>query len=149
MEIIAGDTEEHALLLACYFLWLEEQNRKNGGSPAEIYLVLSSGESKGSTVSYYISNSSEILLCNQMNLLCFKEFVMRKTLEKGEISFFNACTGIAYSQKDDRCPCRNISCLVSSTVSLQLFPIARYLYLTLDLHNRKSTQIFNVTAHRI
>ena len=86
LDILAGDWEEHALLLANYFMYLSDENPDKMG--ADIYLVLGTGIPEGETV-----------------------YVMRKCHLTQEIVMWNASTGTAYALSDDKCPLLDIGCI--------------------------------------
>ncbi|OWZ22422.1 hypothetical protein PHMEG_0002885 [Phytophthora megakarya] len=82
----AGDHEEHAVLLANYFMWYDRRHRQKGGQPSpRSYLVLGHAVPEGNIV-----------------------YVFRRGV------LWNASTGIGYATSDYQCPLRDVSLVVSS-----------------------------------
>ena len=88
LDILAGDWEEHATLLANYFMFLSDQDPENMG--ADVYLVLGSGIPEGETV-----------------------YVMRRDHKDQDVTMWNASTGVAYTLEDEKCPLLDIGCIVN------------------------------------
>lgn len=107
LDILAGDWEEHAILLHNYILWLVEHDEvKAGRSPAggkrsdqpkrgstEVYIVVGRGRPEGDTV-----------------------YVMVQDVDSfGDVSaciFWNASTGDGYDHADSRCPLHEVGCVI-------------------------------------
>jgi len=88
LDILAGDWEEHAILLMNYFQHLSDTNPAD--CEAELFLVIGTGIPEGDTV-----------------------YVMRRDKKTGDVSLWNASSGIAYAKEDERCPMTMIGCLVT------------------------------------
>jgi coiled-coil and C2 domain-containing protein 2A len=89
LDILAGDWEEHATLLANYFLFLSERHPDTMG--ASVYLVLGTGIPEGDTI-----------------------YVMRQDDTTKEIVYWNASTGMGYGSADERCPLKDVGMLANS-----------------------------------
>ncbi len=90
LDVLAGDWEEHAIMLANFFSFLD---REAGGSRAadmENFIVLGSGMPEGRTV-----------------------WVLRRHRVTGDGTLWNASTGMGYNVLDELCPLRDVGCLVS------------------------------------
>jgi hypothetical protein len=83
----AGDHEEHAVLLANYFMWYDRRNLRKSEEPkpSRSYLVLGHAVPEGNIV-----------------------YVLRRGV------LWNASTGVGYAVSDPRCPLRDVSLVVSS-----------------------------------
>ncbi|KAL7993993.1 putative CC2D2A, C2 domain-containing protein [Plasmopara halstedii] len=92
----AGDNEEHAVLLANYFMWYDHRYHNGGSSHSKIYLVFGNAIPDGNIV--YVLREQEI---------------------------WNARTGVGYAISDPHCPLRDVSLVASSTnVFANIQPLA-------------------------
>jgi coiled-coil and C2 domain-containing protein 2A len=116
IDILAGKTKEHAVLLANFFLHL---TKRDGDNSAEVYLVLGFAVPEGNTVSafFVVFFSFMVLHSHPMiNLPHKKVWVMRKCRRSKEIVFWESTSGCAYACEDDTSPLQRIYCLVSKEV---------------------------------
>ncbi|GMI38844.1 hypothetical protein TrCOL_g10233 [Triparma columacea] len=113
LDILAGDWEEHATLLANYFMYLSDKDPEN--MEAEVYLVLGNGIPEGETV-----------------------YVMRRDVKTQDVAFWNASTGVAYAIDDDKCPLLDIGCIVSKeNVWANVQKFGRPSEVSLDFNDKK------------
>eukprot|EP00804_Cyclotella_cryptica_P009333 CCRYP_008997-RA/>CCRYP_008997-RA protein AED:0.07 eAED:-0.02 QI:0/0.66/0.25/1/1/1/4/0/1354 len=137
INILAGNTKEHAVLLANFFLHL---NRRDVDKSAQVYLVIGFAVPEGNTV-----------------------WVMRKCMRSNEIVFWEATSGCAYACKDDSSPLQRIYCLVSkevSTFAIRLFLFCDYIgtpttvifyknvYANLEREKKPNALDFNLSISR-
>ncbi|EQC33429.1 hypothetical protein SDRG_08944 [Saprolegnia diclina VS20] len=87
LDTQVGDWEEHAVLLANYFNWADDGQRR--GSTVKSYLVVGTALPEGSGV-----------------------YVVRCTAQ--HCTFWNACSGVAYDVRDLKCPLRSVLLVASS-----------------------------------
>lgn len=86
----AGDWEEHAILLANYFQWIEEHHPSKDGAWST-YLCTGNAIVEGESV-----------------------YVVRMHQRSGSVVLWNAADGIAYNAKDERCPLVRVGMLANS-----------------------------------
>ncbi|KAG1693402.1 hypothetical protein DVH05_023487 [Phytophthora capsici] len=85
LNIGAGDHEEHAVLLANYFMWYDRRYRDGAKKSPKIYLVIGHAVPEGNIV-----------------------YVLRQGI------LWNASTGVGHVVSDPHCPLRDVSLVVSS-----------------------------------
>jgi len=118
LDILAGDWEEHATLLANYFMFLSEKFPNEMG--AEVYLVVGSGIPEGETI-----------------------YVMRKDNSSGEVVFWNASTGAGYCQNDERCPLKDIGMVADvKNIWANVQKVGSPSEVSLDINDAKSWRPF-------
>ncbi|KDO24535.1 hypothetical protein SPRG_10351 [Saprolegnia parasitica CBS 223.65] len=86
LDTQVGDWEEHAVLLANYFNWADDGQRRGH---VKSYLVVGTALPEGSGV-----------------------YVVRCTPQ--HCTFWNACSGVAYDVRDPKCPLRSVLLVASS-----------------------------------
>lgn len=132
LDILAGDFEEHAVLLHNLLLHLslqDQQQHENeaggGGGRVDVFLVLAQGIPEGDTT-----------------------YVMwRRGGARGDIVFWNPCTGLGFSSHDERCPLQDIGMLVGvNNVYANLQAAGPPSKLSFDLDNPKHWQPFYTRA---
>lgn len=122
LDILAGDSEEHAVLLYNYLQYLSEAERDKDAEErgrAEVFVVLGHGIPEGKTT-----------------------YVMSKRRgERGtsDVVLWNPCTGLGYSMHDERCPLQDVGMLVSNrNLYVNLQTAGHVSKLSFDLDNPKN-----------
>ncbi len=112
-----GDWEEHAILLANYFLYQEVHTPNTGGSHLDTYVVLGSAVPEGHAV-----------------------YVLRREISLGRLRavwLYDAVSGRRYEHDDPHCPLKQIGCAFNATniwANIQSFDLAN---LSFDFNNPK------------
>ncbi|GMH56876.1 hypothetical protein TrST_g14083 [Triparma strigata] len=118
IDILAGDWEEHATLLANYFMYLSNKFPDKMG--ADIYLVLGSGIPEGETV-----------------------YVMRRDHLTQEVVMWNASTGMAYSSEDEKCPLLDVGCLCTmDNIWANIQKVGKPSEIAIDVNDKKAWRPF-------
>lgn len=114
LDILAGNTREHAVLLGNFFLHL---SKKREEYHADVYLVLGFSIPAGNTVSVpYGLCACCIARETNAYFTLVQVWVMRKCKSSGKIVFWEATSGSAFDSEDDSIPLQQIYCLVSKEV---------------------------------
>eukprot|EP01029_Cantina_marsupialis_P017745 TRINITY_DN39_c0_g3_i3.p1 TRINITY_DN39_c0_g3~~TRINITY_DN39_c0_g3_i3.p1 ORF type:complete len:592 (+),score=185.44 TRINITY_DN39_c0_g3_i3:482-2257(+) len=87
LDLLAGDWEEHAILLCNYFLWIDKDNADFSSA-----IVLGTGVPEGQTV-----------------------YALRYNKATAQGTLYNACSGESYDVRSKQCPLTNVSMIATET----------------------------------